>query len=151
MAALLLGLVDDDAELQPVRKLGASLLARLPPDDHLRRAVAQIDALAAAPAAECTSPASSLALYYVCCAVTLHPAPRRRADRRRTDGGALPDTLLGACAPAAAAGRRPLQRVQLGCIECLGRLAAAELAAATAAAAVAPRRRPGPPRRRRGR
>ena len=77
----LMSCVDDESEMQQVRKLAVSLLARLPPKDGVVGGGgentedlmwARVRRLADKPYDAAEEPTSALALYYVCCGVTLH-------------------------------------------------------------------------------
>ena len=81
LRALLSARLSDPLELQPARKLAASLLGRMP---HAATLPAMLDELrdaAAAPLAAARRPEASLALYYACVACSLQPGAARAAAR----------------------------------------------------------------------
>ena len=115
-----------DAELQPVRKMAASLLGRLHTPPLLPPMLAEVRQLAAAPLGHCsTLPGdgavrASLALFYLCCAATLHPAAADAVAAAET--AEMLVSLWGVPRPPEA-----LRRLQLGTMDCLARALATQL------------------------
>ena len=105
----------NEAELQQVRKVAASLLAQLPPVRIMAQMVPYLRQLASAPAVRCQEPMCGLALYYMGCAATLH---RWVAWQVASDSvAALLFDVVGASPVSGDA----LGRLQRGSIDCLAR------------------------------
>ena len=113
--AALTACVDDEGEMQQVRKLAASLLARLPPGKSAQVMWARVRRAADEPLGYGAQPASALALYYVCCAVSLHPVVAESAA-----GEAHATMLLSILTSTVRS--EPFQRLQQGAMDCLGRV-----------------------------
>ena len=132
----------DGSELQPVRKMAASLLARLPPvrSGLLDEMLALVRALGVEPHARASDPSSALALYYLCCAATLHPAAAAAVGERETfeaitcimrapaePAAVAAATEATAASAAALSNASSLDRLRMGCVELLARVWCAEL------------------------
>ena len=110
----------DDAELQPVRKMAIALAARLPPScAPLAEMLARLEDLAADPRELASDARSGLAIYYLCCAVLLHP------EVASTLG--MPRHSAHIVAVLEAQGGEALDRLKMGCVDLLARLWGAEL------------------------
>jgi len=128
-ARALLARVSDGAEQQPVRKMATALLARLPPAVALETMLARVAALGRRPRELAAHATSGLALYYLCCAVVLHPAPVSTAISRSS--GALISVLRAApLSNGPRAAQEPdttrvaleaLERLGMGCVDLLAR------------------------------
>ena len=110
----LLKCFNDEHEMQQVRKMAASLLARLPPAAVYEMVFAHIGQLSQRPHELCNQPLYSLALYYVCCAVTLHLEAAAAVA-----GEAATAIFFGIF--AAGVGGDAMVRVQRGAMDCLAR------------------------------
>ena len=121
----LLGCFVDGDELQQVRKMACSLLARLPPEPTLSNEmlprIAHLGTTASRLAAPTFSgepePTQPLALYYLCCAATLHPSAASMVAKNG-EGGAS-DALFALL--RAGRGGEALTRLQRGAMDCLSR------------------------------
>ena len=119
--AALTSCIDDGLEIQPVRKLAASLLARLPPRPSAELMWSRLRRAAASPHDFGQQTESALALYYLCCAVLLHPeVAGEAADDEHAP--VLIDLLLTKPASAADGGGEAPDRLQRGAMDCIARL-----------------------------
>ena len=119
--AALTSCIDDGLEMQPVRKLAASLLARLPPRPSAELMWSRLRRAAASPHDFGQQTESALALYYLCCAVLLHPeVAAEAADDEHAP--VLIDLLLTKPASAADGGGEAPDRLQRGAMDCIARL-----------------------------
>lgn len=121
LRTLLLARMRDAGELQPVRKLAVTLLARLRLAPLLPAMLEAVRESAASPLEAAQRPESALSLYYVCTVCSLRPAAAAQV-------ACAPGALDAAVSLACWRGRAPQTRqLQAGGADLLARLLCAEV------------------------
>ena len=120
--AALTSCVDDETEMQQVRKLAVSLLARLPPGESAELMWSRLRRVADEPLQYGPQPCSALALFYICCAVSLYPDVAAAAGDE--SHASILITILSTPTREEA-----FHRLQQGAVDCLARVLCAPLIA----------------------